>query len=97
MHVICLLLRAHSTCVPPTPRNLHPRLQLFLAKVTRHIPEDAVAAVLGQYGQVESLRMFKPTPDAVFHKVGGWMVPQVVLPASGRVVPGFLAPLQWFF
>ncbi|KAL4452730.1 hypothetical protein ABPG75_008392 [Micractinium tetrahymenae] len=42
--------------------------QLFLAKITRQIPEDAILAVLGQYGTVEHLRMFKPTPDAVYHK-----------------------------
>lgn len=48
------------------PANL---LQLFIAKITRSIPEDDIRALLGHYGTVERLNMFKPTPDAVYHKV----------------------------
>jgi len=42
--------------------------QLFIAKITRSIPEEDIRSLLSHYGTVERINMFKPTPDAVYHK-----------------------------
>jgi hypothetical protein len=63
-------------------------VQLFLAKITRSIPEEAIRGVLGHFGTVEGLRMYKLSPEAVYHKVGGW-----VGWVGGWVLLGFVSAL----
>ena len=70
-----------STVLSPHPKNTLPHHptpsapyptplpQLFVAKILKSSPEEEVRALLSQYGPVERIFMFKPTPDAVFHKV----------------------------
>ena len=58
----------------PLPFPLSTLLQLFLAKITRSIPEEAIRGVLSHFGTVEGLRMYKLSPEAVYHKVGGCWV-----------------------
>ena len=55
-------------CSPCASAPLLQSLQLFIAKITRSIPEEDIRALLSHYGTVERINMFKPTPDAVYHK-----------------------------
>ncbi len=43
-------------------------LQLFVAKVLKSSPDEDVQQLFSHYGAVEKVSMFKPAPDAVFHK-----------------------------
>ena len=67
-----------SPCPAPTPRPKTPRStrppacplppQLFVAKILKSSPEEDVAALFSHYGTVDKVSMFKPQPDALYHK-----------------------------
>lgn len=58
------LAPAHST-LPPAPFAA----QLFVAKVLKSSPPEDVQQLFSHYGTVEKVSMFKPAPDAIYHKV----------------------------